>query len=677
MPYSTSWLGNTFGGNKKWMQIGIEAMYVAQDGTIYTDSSWDEGGHEAGIYKDGNVIGAAADLHGWERLGGQAVTANSRYLYVGMLQGAGSEKPGEDYPPKGTIWYCTRRYTLSGQPAPFSSGRGWDKSMVIVNTSNHVTGLAATENELYISDRAGNRILVYDANSMAQLRSFSFSSPGRITIDRQGQLWIVQQKFSSSPAAILRYSPQGQQLSERINDVVEPTAIAIDNQGRLLVADNGPRQQILIYNINGSPSRIGTFGVEGGIYSGTPGKIEDLKFYGITGIGTDTQGNIYVANNGFNNSGADLRKFSPSGALQWKLLGLCFVDTADSDPGSDGRDVFTKQEHYMMDYSKPSGSQWTYTDYTVNGFKYPQDPRLHTMPTAVFFRRVQGKPLMYLTDMYNSWLQIYRFAPNTEGWIAIPSGMFVGAPGDRNKPVFEGNWPPNQPTGEWIWRDANGNGAFDVGEYDTYQDHAYVGGWWIDSRGDVWKTLRGGGIRQFPLQGFDNSGNPIYTYASMRKTDTPNLFLDLRRIEYFPETDTMYLSGFTRERPAPYDDAKVVGSELVRFDNWGQGNRNSSWRTALPVDKRPSENQTIYPASLSVAGDYVFVATVKTRQVYVYTTSTGAQVDILTPDPNIEAEAGWIDIPYGVRAFRRSDGEYIVFLEEDHRAKVLFFRWRP
>ncbi|KAF3888143.1 MULTISPECIES: NHL repeat-containing protein [Nostocales] len=680
MGYSTSWIGNTFSGNRKWVQINIEAMYVAPDGTVYTNSIWDEAAKEAGIYKNGDVAGYAADLHGWERLGGKAVTANSRYLYVGMSQGAGSGKPGEDYPPKGTIWYCIRRYNLSGQQAPFSGGRGWDKSMVIVNTSSPVTGLAATDNEVYVSDRAGNRIVVYDANSMNQLRSFSFSRPGHIAIDQQKNLWIVQQKENSSAAAILRYSPQGQQLSEKITNVAEPTAIALDNQGRLLVADNGPRQQILIYNIGGSPSQVGTFGTERGVYSGTPGQIGDLKFYGITGVGTDAQGNIYVANNGFNNAGSDLRKFSPNGALQWRLLGLCFLDTADADPGSDGRDVFTKEEHYVMNYDKPNGQQWTYADYTVNAIKYPQDPRLNTTATAVFFRRVQGRPLMYLTGMYNSWMQIYRFAQNSEGWTAIPSGMFVGTPADPNKPFFtDGNWPPNQPkTGEWIWRDANSNGAFDPGEYDTNKDDVYIGGWWVDSRGDVWKNLRtANGIRHYPLQGFDGSGNPIYTYASMKKIATPSFFTDLRRVEYFPETDTMYLTGFTKENPPPYDDAKIVGSELVRFDNWSKGNRNPAWRTKLPVDRRPEEKQTIYPAAISVAGDYVFVATVKTRQVYVYRTSNGSQADIMTPDPNVEPEAGWVDVPYGVRAYRRSNGEYIVFLEEDHHGKVLFFRWQP
>jgi len=34
-------------------------MYVASDGTVYTNSEWDEGAREAGIYKDGNVMARA------------------------------------------------------------------------------------------------------------------------------------------------------------------------------------------------------------------------------------------------------------------------------------------------------------------------------------------------------------------------------------------------------------------------------------------------------------------------------------------------------------------------------------------------------------------------------------------------------------------------------------------
>jgi len=42
------------------------------------------------------------------------------------------------------------------------------------------------------------------------------------------------------------------------------TALAVDNQGRLLVADNGPRlSQVLIYHIRQRPKLVGTVGTQG------------------------------------------------------------------------------------------------------------------------------------------------------------------------------------------------------------------------------------------------------------------------------------------------------------------------------------------------------------------------------------------------------------------------------
>ena len=103
-----------------------------------------------------------------------------------------------------------------------------------------------------------------------------------------------------------------------------------------MVAENGPRQQVLIYQIKKQPVQIGTLGSQGGIFAGVAGEVKDVKLYGLTGVGTDTAGNIYVNSNGFNNSGTDLRKFSSSGKLLWKLMGLKFVDNADADPKTDG-----------------------------------------------------------------------------------------------------------------------------------------------------------------------------------------------------------------------------------------------------------------------------------------------------------------------------------------------------
>jgi sugar lactone lactonase YvrE len=672
LTYKTSWIGNTIGSGNLRVQNNIEAMYVSPDGTVYTNSHWDEAGMEAAIYKDGKVIGAIGDTHGWSRGGGIAVTASSKYIYLAMTQGS-KGKTDEDYPPEGTSWHCVRRYDLSGKPAPFPEGRGWDKSMLITSTKSEVTGLATVGSELYVSDFAANRIRVYDTDTMKQLRSFTFANPGAITVDPQKNLWIIQSKNGSKPAKILHYSQSGKQLPEQIADIVEPTAIAIDRQGKLLVAENGPRQQILIYDIKDQPLQTGSFGSKGGIYTGIAGEVGDLKLYGLTGVGADASGNIYINSNGFNKSGTDLRKFSPSGKLIWRSLGLIFVDNADADPKTDGVDLFTKQEHYLMDYSKPAGKQWTYKAYTLNPFKYPQDPRLHTSPDGTFVRRIQGKPFLFLTDMYNSFLQIYRFNPDKDGKVAIPAGMFVGSNG-ADKPFLAGNWPPNQPQkGEWIWRDRNGNGKFENSEYDTSKDYPYIGGWWVDSKGDVWKALRTeDGIRHYPLQGIDAKGNPIYNYTSMEKQTTPSIFNDLRRIEYFPETDSMYLSGFTVDHPAFGDDTGVAGSEIARFDNWSKGNRTPKWRVVIPYDT--TGKREVSTAAMSVAGDRVFAVTVKTAEVYVYNAKTGTQVQQLKPGPEVGSESGWIDIPYGIRAFRRSNGEYLVFVEENWKGKVIMYR---
>ena len=671
--YITSWLGNTIGNGKLRVQNNIEGMYVKDDGTIYTNSAWDEAGSEAGIYKDGKPIFILQDTHGWNRLGGKAITVNSKYIYLAMVQG-GIGQSKEDYPLEGQTWYCVRRYDLTGKPAPFEKGNGWDKSMLITSTSKEVTGIATIDNNLFVSNAEENIVRVYDTETMAEINSFTVNKPGKITIDKKGNLWIIQNQQDTKSRKIVNYSQTGTKLPPEILDIDKPSALAIDHLGRLLVAENGINQQVAIYNINNQPVRVDTFGDKNGILGGVPGEVKTSKLYGITGVGTDAQGNLYVNNSGFNKSGTDLRKFSPSGQIEWQLLGLIFVDNADTDPQTDGVNVFTKQEQYVMDYSKPAGKEWTYKAYTVNPFKYAQDPRLHTSPDGTFVRRIQGKPFLFLTDMYNSFLQIYRFEPKTDGKIAIPAGMFVGS-NEQGKQSINGNWPPYQPVkGEWIWRDSNGNGAFEKDEYDNRQDYPYIGGWWVDSKGDVWKTLRTeDGIRHYPLQGIDAKGNPIYTYSSMQKLKTPSTFNDLRRLEYFPETDTMYLSGFTIEHPAFADDAKVVGSEIARFDNWSKGNRTPKWRTIIPYDT--TGKRQIATAAMSIAGDYVFAVTVKTAEVYVYKTATGELMKKMTPGAEVGKESGWVDIPYGIRAFRRANDEYLVFVEENWQGKVLIYQF--
>jgi len=39
--------------------------------------------------------------------------------------------------------------------------------------------------------------------------------------------------------------------------------------------------------------------------------------------------------------------------------------------------------------------------------------------------------------------------------------------------------------------------------------------------------------------------------------------------------------------------------------------------------------------------------------------------------------SGWVDVPNGISAAKRSNGEYLVFVEEDARGKVMMYRWKP
>lgn len=661
--YKTSWIGNTFGGGSKWVQNQISAMYVARDGTVYTNSVWDEAGREAGIYKDGDAIAKASNLHGWGRTGGEAVTANSKYLYIAMTQRAIDRMVVQDYPPSQTIWHCVRRYNLSGEPAPFAGGRGYDKSMLIVSTSGQVTGLASAVGELYVSDRSTNRIRVYDSETMKELRSWLIDRPKQIAVDTQSNLWILQAKDASNPPKILHYSKTGTLLSQKITDVVEPTALAIDPQGRLLVAENGPRQQVLIYDISGTPKLIGTFGTQGGIYSGTKGEVGELKLNGLTGVGTDRAGNIYVSNDGFGGSGTDFRKFSRIGKMQWQLLGLQFVDNADADPGTDGVDVFTKHEHFIMDYSKSNGQESTYKSYTVDKFRYPDDPRLHNQThsaASVFVRRIKGKRFLYLTGMFAHQISVYRF----DGEIAVPSAIFA-----RN----HSTWPTNQPAkGSWLWHDKNGDGSIQSNEYESLgAEDDSIWGWEVDRNGDVWQASESGTIGHYPFQGLDSYGTPIYNAATSEKIPMPALFNKLLRIKYEPDTDVMYLGGYTVDRPHTGEEWGIVGTEIVRYDNWTK-NKTLRWRLALPYD--PKANPMLIIKAMDVAGDRVFAVDSRKAEVYVYDTGTGAFVTKLTPGKEVAGESGWIDIPYALRAYRRVNGEYVVFVEEDAKAKVIMYR---
>ena len=79
---------------------------------------------------------------------------------------------------------------------------------------------------------------------------------------------------------------------------------------------------------------------------------------------------------------------------------------------------------------------------------------------------------------------------------------------------------------------------------------------------------------------------------------------------------------------------------------------------------------------LTVEGKYLFTVE-PVGLVHVYEKDTGREVGVIKPGPEVGGASGWVDVPNGISASRQADGEYLVFVEEDARGKVMMYRWRP
>ena len=85
-------------------------------------------------------------------------------------------------------------------------------------------------------------------------------------------------------------------------------------------------------------------------------------------------------------------------------------------------------------------------------------------------------------------------------------------------------------------------------------------------------------------------------------------------------------------------------------------------------------------ACVAAAGDYVFTGGWKERgRIGVNRLSDGAEMGVFDPGETVggNKNTGWMDVMTGITAHRRNDGEYLVFVEEDYKAKVLLYRWKP
>jgi hypothetical protein len=663
--YTTSWIGNSFPGGVanghpgtgKKVQSSTADMSVRPDGTVFLNTIWDESGQEGGRYKDGAVLGGSPCSHDG---GGLAVTTNAKYAYLSYQLFSSHSING------------VRRYDLNGNPAGgFTHAVGKCGNELGVPTNAYIPGLAASDSELYVADSANGVIRVYGAESMAPLRQFRFPHPLKLAYDpATTSLWIARK------GGIENYSTSGQFLGRKITGIADPGGLAIDNQGRILVADSGPQQRIRIYSRTGES--IGTLGA--GIYSGKPGQVQDSKLVNPVAVGSDGQGNLYVAGGA---SLTDLRKFSPTGKMLWALRGLVFVDSAAVDGASGGRDVYTLLHHFRMNYALSGGGEWTWAGYTIDPFRYPDDPRLFAkeggfLPTAHAVRRLNGHKYLFTTDQFSHTFLIFRL----DGEIAVPAGGFGGRPipgwAIGSQPS-RNSWSP-----AWMWIDSNDNGVPERGEFTDLNGllNDATWGWDVDDKGNIWAANNDFGLVEFPLREWSSRGAPLYSAASAIVYGKLDPFTAIERVVYFADTDTLYLTGYTDSHPrSPHEPSfGLAGTELARYDGFIAGNHSTpKYRIVLPYN--PSAGEAV--KAIAIAGNRVIAGVLESsgtalkkdaEDLFVYDAANGTLLGRILPGAEVGNAMGWLDCPHGLSAYRRADGEYLVFEEEVYWNKVLMFR---
>ncbi len=643
--YTTSWAGNSLvpaSAEYNSVQNWANSMFVADDGTIYANANWDESAKELGIYRNGQAIGIIPNQH--THADGGAITVNASYIWASVHSGK------------------VQRFDKTTLA---EAGIEWQASTDIIR------GLAATATQLFLSDFAGGSIKVYDASSSTLVRSWSVTRPGPLALDGAGNLWVLTYLANAyGPGnTVYCYSPTGTLLKTVTMPAgVEAKSIAVDKvRNELLVTDIGDNMQVHLYNnINTTPTFAQSFGVQGGILSGTRGLVAPLKFNVPSLVGVDGAGNLIVWSNGnnpdprktvdYDGMGTCLESYTRAGVRNWQLLGLEFVDMGTFDPATDGADLYTKHEHFTMDYTKPDGQQWTWKGWTLDRKTYADsDKRLRNDGghlSGVVMRRLEGQKFLYVSNMSGGGYSIYRFTDTDE--IAVPCGSLLTRKG---------------------WTDTNANGQEDAGETTGGMNWLYdMFATCVDKKGDIWYAFDD--IRKHSLQGVVN-GVPVYdTDTPTSITAKPAPFNDVRRVEYDSDNDVMYVTGYTAALPYA-GDWKSTGRVLARYNNWSTGNRTPLYTVNLPSEAAGSGANMV---SIAIEKDYLFVVGVQTRgKVWVYRSADGQLAGTMVPGSNIGgvSRTGWCDMVNSVAAFRRSTGEYLVTVEDDGWAKVIIYRWSP
>ena len=612
------WLANTYGTLAAQVGNTARSMWVAPEGIIYTASMWDEYEGGVAIYQNGRSAGSIG-IHG--EFQGSAITGNAKSIFAALQFNTtyGSGAVG--------------RYNRTTKARDLLIHVSASTNLQRVDT---ITGLATAGSLLYASDFYGNRVRIYTTDGVWQ-RDINVSGPGALAVDAAGNLWIAQK----SEGSIVGFSPTGALLNTiRMSSRARPSSLYFDASSKqLMVGDEGPDMNIKRYTLAGTPTLAGTFGVQGGYLdttTGIKGQVGAKRFTRVAGIGKDTAGNLYVLNNPWGggwdlarDGGTDIHAYNSAGNLRWTLQALNFEGIVTPDPATDGALFYGGTDIY-------SGSAGgTFVANTVDPFAYPSDPRIATNGDRdehfSQLAAVGANRILVVSGQNPETFYFFHFNA-ANGDIAIPDATLPG-------PVFNAT---------------------------TWVRHGFC----LDSKGGVWVGLdKTGYIDHYPLTGFDASGKP--TWGPVIRFAIPKSIQPLTRIVYLADSDTMILG----QGVVGGTDWTAIGTRIEVYHGWSAGNTTAP----NPVITLPHANAK----AIDAAGSYLFVGywfssgeALSNIEAFNLATGSLAATLVNTSPSTVDASSA-IDSMYGVKAYLRSTGEYVVTKNNVKGDSVTVYRWTP
>lgn len=613
--YRCEWVGNSFSGDGgpngegQWVQNGADETEVTPDGTIVAGVSCDAAGRCIGLYRNGRVNRillrgkpGRETAWGWNT-GNNAVAVADGNVYV-----ANTGK---------------RLLRFTWTPGDIESARYVDEVELPVEP----IGLAASPDRVVVVEKGGS-LEVRRASDLEPTDRFDTTSATDAAFSPDGSLWIIAgRRITRLAFGIEAPGPSFQVAGD-------PSAIAFDPTGRLVLCDDGPHQQVLMYEVAPEPRLVQTFGTERGLSAGVPGVMEPRKLFALRGANYDASGRLHVAMS-FGSGPAGnlfLRTFGPAGTLEHELFSTAFVDTFGFDPDADGTVVYSRTARFELDLDREVRGG-VVKAVTIDHVGDPLDPRL-TRGGSVLLRRVGGRRLLFIIGQHAGGYENYGF-DGPDGQLARRVGRIHAD--DR-----------------WAWD--------------------------VDDAATLWQ---GDGpdrtILRFPIQRWDGD-RPVYDGQRPEHEPWPAGWQLIRRIQYDRVLDRLYLTGYLDGQCV--ETGGVAGATARCYDGWLAGRKELRWSVDLPRNANADPKRgPLTPASIDVAGDYLFCGLVRPtngRQlVHALRVADGRLAATFEPKAPAGTTVGWLDMPYSIQALKRRNGEYLILVEENWRGKNLLYRWKP